>query len=321
MRRGADRPEEKVYKASGDERLYIEDTDWYDEERLHYINELMKNPGAENQYYFATIVQFGNWHIGVLLNDSTKEMIEFHAELRVDAVPHIGRLYWRHKDFLEDTHRTSYCQDLPGSVSDTEYYVFEEDSIYKSGYRVAFSAEDYTTVKQERMEYYLTALFDSEYADDYVGERYVYSDDHKQYLNSINLEDKRIDYLDVLLTEEKGDFYLGCSRFKDHEEKCPCFRYQYDAVLFNDKTHEIIELSYNGPLDMPIDSGEEETSLLDLVAVIFLLFLRLSLPILVEAGIAYLIVRMFNSRKRTRIRHYEKSEPDFYDFMDFPDEK
>jgi len=229
----AEKPELMVYKAEGEDVLYIEDTDWYDDERLHYIDKLIKKPGKEHQYYFATIVAFDNCHVAVLLNDNTKEMIEICAELQHDGNPQIDRLFWRYGDFLEKTVGTSYCQELPESAHDTEYYNYRELGIDKSGYRAAFSEEDYATVKQERMKYYETSTFDNQYSSESVGERYVYSENDKQYLNSIDLREKRIDYLDVLLTEEESEnFYIGCSRFKNREEllQTPILRYRHRCL-------------------------------------------------------------------------------------------
>lgn len=190
---------------------------------------------------------------------------KIYAELRDDASPNIGRLYWRHNDFMNDTYRASYCLEIPESMHDTEYFVYEGQQIFKSGYKAAFSEEDYEKVKQERLAYYQTSTFDSKY--DPVGAISIYSEDSKKYLDSRCIPGERIDYLDKLLPEEeKGQFYLGCSRLKEQ------WHYRYDAVFFCDERCEMIEVSYYGPLDSTVDSSEEEMPFKEKLAGILIFF-------------------------------------------------
>lgn len=316
----AEEPEKLMYKAKAGEICYIEDTAWYEEEKLHFIKKVMKKPNEDNQYYFLVVVEDSPWgdecYNGVLLNDITKELIEFSAQLNKDATPYVGRLFWTYDCFRKETDETFYCQKLPESAHDTEYFVYRGQRIYKSGYRVALSEEDYALMKQERMEYYQTSLFENEYEYQTVGDRYLYSENDKQYLNSFHMEEFRIDYLDKLLTEEeKGQFYLGCSRLKEHDEHYYYMYYRYVAVLFNDETNEIIEVNYYGPRDTIVDPSEEEMSLLDIVGLILIMLVRLAIQIAVAAWIIRIVVNIVDKKIKV------KPEPDFYDFLDSTDEK
>lgn len=262
-----------TYVLQNEEYCYIEDTGWYDEEKLHFVDRLFEKPKHDKQYYFLIFTEYSVfdsvYYSGVILNDTTHELVEFSVRLRSDVTPCVRRMFWEYNSFVVETYQTSYYEEMLSSFHNPAYFVYKGTQIYKSGYRVAFSAEDYALVKKERMEYYQTALFECKYADDYVGERYVCSDGEKQYLNSVNLEDKRIDYLDALLTEEeKGKFYLGCSRFKDHEKNYYYQYYRYDAVLFNDETCEMIEISYFGPREL---EEEDELTVFEMAIGVLLL--------------------------------------------------
>lgn len=252
-----------TYVLQNEECCYIEDTGWYDEEKLHFVDRLFERPKHDKQYYFLVFTEHSVfdsvYYSGVILNDTTHELVEFSVRLRSDVTPCVRRMFWEYNSFVVETYQTSYCEEMPSSFHNPAYFVYKGTQIYKSGYRAAFSKEDYEKVKQERIEYYQTSTFDSEYEP--VGDIYIYTEDYKQYLKSQCIPSERIDYLDVLLTEEeKEKFYLGCFRFKNREEKCPYFYYRYDAVLFNDETCEMIELSYYGPreLNSRIDKCVEE---------------------------------------------------------------
>lgn len=75
-----------VYEWKGSSYTYIETSKWYDKEKLHYIDKMMQNPGAKQQYYFLIVVCYntstGTSYNGVILNDITQEMIEFCFELK-----------------------------------------------------------------------------------------------------------------------------------------------------------------------------------------------------------------------------------------------
>ncbi len=75
-----------VYEWKGAPHTYIETSRWYEEEKLHYIDKLMRHPGAKQQYYFLIVVCYntstGTSYCGVILNDITQEMIEFCFELK-----------------------------------------------------------------------------------------------------------------------------------------------------------------------------------------------------------------------------------------------
>ncbi len=74
-----------IYVLQNDEYLYIEDAEWYDKANLKFINEVVLNPEMQQQYYFLIVVGYNTSHgtsyTGVILNDNTREVIEFNVEL------------------------------------------------------------------------------------------------------------------------------------------------------------------------------------------------------------------------------------------------
>lgn len=73
-----------------DDHCYIDDPKWCDneiisEEELAFINEVIGNPEAKDQYYYLVVLcsdrSDTTCYDGVILNDNTHEFIEFSAEV------------------------------------------------------------------------------------------------------------------------------------------------------------------------------------------------------------------------------------------------
>lgn len=73
-----------IYVLQGEDYCYIEDSGWYNQEKLRYIDEVLSS-SEEQGYYFLIVVKFytttGTSYNGVMLNDSTQELVEFSFEL------------------------------------------------------------------------------------------------------------------------------------------------------------------------------------------------------------------------------------------------
>lgn len=72
------------YALQGDERQYIDGSEWYDK-KLDYVDNVLHHPEARQQYYFGVIMKInttnGECYTGIIANDSTREIIEFSADL------------------------------------------------------------------------------------------------------------------------------------------------------------------------------------------------------------------------------------------------
>ncbi len=64
---------------------YIEDSEMY-ERYFSFVNEVLHNPGSEGEYYILVINECnainGTCYNGVIINDTTMEIVEFSAEIR-----------------------------------------------------------------------------------------------------------------------------------------------------------------------------------------------------------------------------------------------
>ena len=79
-----------IYSVRDGERCYIDAPKWSDnelinEEELAFVNEVIENPEAEDQYYYFIVMRIKKQgsvcYNGVILNDTTHEFIEFSAEV------------------------------------------------------------------------------------------------------------------------------------------------------------------------------------------------------------------------------------------------
>ncbi len=74
-----------IYEFQGDDYYYIEDSEIY-KKYLAFVNEILHNPEAEKQYYFVVINEIGTVNgtcfNGVIMNDTTMEVVEFSALIR-----------------------------------------------------------------------------------------------------------------------------------------------------------------------------------------------------------------------------------------------
>ncbi|MDE7253701.1 MAG: hypothetical protein K2O32_12255 [Acetatifactor sp.] len=79
-----------IYSLKEDGYYYIDDPKWCDneiisEEELSFINEVVGNPEAKDQYYYLVVLRENcagtTCYNGVILNDNTYEFIEFSANV------------------------------------------------------------------------------------------------------------------------------------------------------------------------------------------------------------------------------------------------
>ena len=147
-----------------------------------------------------------------------------------EVVPKTFTHFWSYKTFVAMTDWTIYAPELPESAHDMRYYFYEGNLADKNGFHAAFSEEDYVAMKQNRLE---------KYNLDFPG-IYYYSGGEKEYLNREELKEMKVDYLDKLLPIEAddGQFYFLIEELSERTEV-----YHYEAVLCNDETCEMIELS------------------------------------------------------------------------------
>lgn len=74
-----------LYVLQRDEHQYIDDSEWYDV-KLDYVDNVLRHPEAQQQYYFGVIMKTSNTvkgecYAGIIANDLTHEIIEFSADL------------------------------------------------------------------------------------------------------------------------------------------------------------------------------------------------------------------------------------------------
>ena len=139
--------------------------------------------------------------------------------------------FFSYSQFYKAVKFTRYKENLPKSAYDMRYYYYEGWFSDISGYHAAFTAEDYEMMKENQLNMY----------DNHSPRKYLYDGIEKKYLDREQIKAMKIDYLDVLLPEDKGDdqFYFLAYDFPTLSSEV----YEYDAVLCNDETNEIIELS------------------------------------------------------------------------------
>lgn len=151
-----------------------------------------------------------------------------------EIVPVTRTHFGSYQNFLNRADFVAYPKELPESAHNIEYYYYEGFLTDKSGYRVAYSHEDYDKMKDNRL---------INYTSDYP-QIYCYTGQKKQYLKREQMLEWRIDFLNRLLPLEQDDgnyYFLGYCLSESQEV------YSFDCVLCNDETCEMIELSYHGP--------------------------------------------------------------------------
>lgn len=151
-----------------------------------------------------------------------------------DIIPVTRTHFWNYKTFNMWTDFTAYPRELPESAHNIKYYYYEGFLTDKSGYRVAYSHEDYDKMKENRL---------INYTSDYP-QIYCYTGQEKQYLKREQLLEWRIDFLNRLLPPEQddGNYYVLGYHLSESQEV-----YSFDCVLCNDEACEMIEISYYGP--------------------------------------------------------------------------
>ncbi len=152
-----------------------------------------------------------------------------------DIIPHSRQVFGNHEAFIKQAAPTCFQKELPMSAHDMKYYVYEGMFKDKSGYYAKFSAEDYEIVKQERFECYLDK--------EDIGGGYRYKDGSKEYVSLEQMKEKRIDFLDKLVSEKSiTQYYFLCTYFYENSDI-----YIYQGVLCNDENCEVIEYEFYGP--------------------------------------------------------------------------
>ena len=148
-----------------------------------------------------------------------------------EVIPVTQTYFWNYKSFIKRTSYNIFPRELPESAHDIQYYFYEGFFADKSGYHAAFSREEYELMKEERLEIY---------DQDYGWEIYCYDGGTKLYFDREQLKQKRINFIDNILSEESGDdeyYILAYQLFEDSEI------YSYEGVICKDETCEIVEFS------------------------------------------------------------------------------
>ena len=147
-----------------------------------------------------------------------------------EIVPKSRTQFRSYAQFVKATDWTFYEPTLPDSAHDMRYYYYEGYFSDMSGYHATFSAEDYGQKRAMLLDEYRRR-----------SPIYLYNGVEKVYLNREQIKEARVDFLDKLLPEDKDDgqfYFITC-----HLPPQSSGVYSYMAVLCNDSTYEIIELS------------------------------------------------------------------------------
>ncbi|MDE6014175.1 MAG: hypothetical protein K2H41_00545 [Acetatifactor sp.] len=154
----------------------------------------------------------------------------------MEVMPVTRRYFLSYHSFDERVDFSVYPNELLESAHDIKYYFYEGFFADKSGYRVAYSQEDYKLMKESRWDFY-AGLADTE-------GKYCYDGGTKQYLDWKQMQAWKIDFLDQLLLdkEDDGNYYILAYLMCETQEI-----YLYHCVLCNDEACEMIEISYHGP--------------------------------------------------------------------------
>lgn len=165
-----------------------------------------------------------------------------------DIIPRSRQKFWSYESFNRRTERASFPESLPSSAHNLSYYIYEGYFSDACGYYASLSEEEYTSLKEDRTEYYQTAVDN--------GQGYCYEDGEKIGLSMSDMNEKRIDFLEQLVPADKmAEFYLLCEESYNNSEL-----YNYQGILCKDETCEIIELSFYGPSGNNSTAGNSTTS-------------------------------------------------------------
>ena len=159
--------------------------------------------------------------------------IVFIITILLWIMPGRVKRYFPHYSFFKAATRfTIYPNELPKSAHNVKYYTFTYFTIDKSGYRAAFSQEDYELHQTRRWEKYNVK---------FAGEHYLYDRENKKYLDRDEMSQRGANFLDELLPPEEDD---GQYYFLAYEMCDGGSLYTYSGVLCNDEKREIIEFTY-----------------------------------------------------------------------------
>lgn len=170
--------------------------------------------------------------IGVLIIVS---IFILYDGLFMEIIPHSRRLFGSYEAFRKQAEPNSFPKKLPASAQNMKYYVYEGMLKDKSCYYVKLSSEDYEAAKQERFESYSL--------EEETGGGYRYKGGPKKFVSLEQMEENRIDFLGKIIPEEEaGQYYFLCSYFYESDDT-----YNFNGVLCNDETCEMVELQLYGP--------------------------------------------------------------------------
>ena len=147
-----------------------------------------------------------------------------------EIIPKTRTHFLSYRFFVAETQWTIYRNELPKSAKDLRYYYYEGVMADKNGFHASFSQEDYEMMKEDRLATY------------HPGDPCTYNYDgvNKVYLDWGQMEEWKVDYVDQLIPKEKDDghYYYLIYAMTDASSV-----YHYGAVLCNDETCEMVELS------------------------------------------------------------------------------
>lgn len=135
-------------------------------------------------------------------------------------------------------------KELPIGAEDIKYYA--EHVIVKkvTAYSMILPEDTYMDFKESRINFYM------EEADDQKACSLLYAlqGDEQQYIDSLELYDVKLDYVDNVLhhPEARQQYYFGVIMKTNTSHEC------YNGIIANDSAREIIEFS----AELPDDYGE-----------------------------------------------------------------
>lgn len=71
-----------------------------------------------------------------------------------EIIPHSKQRFLSYNSFRTQTERVAFCNELPESANEAQYYFYEGGLTDKACYRTTLAFEDYQAVKTERIEFY-----------------------------------------------------------------------------------------------------------------------------------------------------------------------
>ncbi len=180
--------------------------------------------------------------------------------LFVGLIPERRTFYITYSSFLKDAERTQFMQELPKSATRTKYFHQVFLFTYKNGYGTVIPERDYEATKEEcieNREAYINHIASYRLIDGQLKE--CSEEEKEEYKNTLDiysihkvnqpepnvaetLKHNNIDFFDQIACEsaEKGDYHFLWYWIEDVPDR----QFRFMGSIYNDETHEIIEVNY-----------------------------------------------------------------------------